>query len=121
MSKTVLLAACTLLLLTCASANAALKLNGAGENMQADISAFPPDMKSAYDLFKVKCIKCHGLDRSLLTIQSGMAPSGAVFDIDAVDAYGAKMLRKPDSGMNKKELKIIMDLLRYMVNEAEKP
>lgn len=120
MKKKILLAGCILLLPLCLTAHAELKLIGTGAAMQADTAAFPPAMKSSYDLFKVKCAKCHGLDRTLLTLQSGMAPSGSPFDAPAVDAYGAKMLRKPDSGMNKAEMKTIMDLMRYMLEEAAK-
>ena len=102
------------------SASAELKTTGSGADMQVDISGFPPNMKSAYGLFKVKCAKCHGLDRTITTLQSGMAPSGSVFDNASIDAYGAKMLRKPDAEMSKQDVKTVNELMRYMLDEAAK-
>lgn len=101
-------------------AAAELKTTGAGAAMEADISGYPPNMKAIYPLFKAKCSKCHGLDRTFVTLQTGMTPSGTVFDNAAIDAYGAKMLRKPDANMNKQETKSIIELMRFMLEEAAK-
>lgn len=102
------------------SSHAELKLIGTGATMKADITAFPQNIKDSYPLFEKKCIKCHGLDRTLLTLQSGIAPSGAVFDNSSVDAYGAKMLRKPDSDMTKQDVRIVLGVVRFMLEEAAK-
>lgn len=99
---------------------AELKVTGTGAKIQVDTAAFPPDMKTAYDLFKAKCVKCHGLDRSILTIQQGVTPSGVPFDHNSVKDYGAKMLRKSDSDMTLKEVKVILTVLDYMIDEAAK-
>jgi mono/diheme cytochrome c family protein len=108
------------ILMAASAAQAELKLIGTGATMQADISGYPPNLKAAYEIFKVKCLKCHGLDRTLLTIQSGVSPSGSTFDAAAVDAYGAKMLRKPDAEMTRQEVKVVNELLKYMLDEAAK-
>lgn len=100
--------------------NAELKVVGSGATMAADTSAFPPAMKEVYPLFEKKCIKCHGMDRTIVTIQSGMTPSGTPFDNPAVDAYMAKMLRKPDADINKQEAKKFSELMKYMLDEAAK-
>ena len=119
--KTAISYLCTLLFLVCATgAFAELKTIGEGANMQADTSAFPPEMKKAYEVFKVKCIKCHGLDRTILTLQSGVSPSGSNFDAAAIDAYGAKMLRKPDADMSRQDVKTVNEVMKYMLNEASK-
>jgi hypothetical protein len=49
-----------------------------------------------------------------------MSPSGSAFDNSAVDAYGAKMLRKPDADMSKAEVKTFVELMKYMLDEAAK-
>lgn len=119
--KQVVLAACLVTFaIGAASSHAELKVTGAGATMGVDVSAFPPAMKEIYPLFEKKCIKCHGLDRTIVTIQSGMTPSGSVFDNAAVDAYGAKMLRKPDADMSKPEVKKIVEIMKYMLDEAAK-
>ena len=111
-----------LLLATSATvAHAGLKVVGKGEAMRLDPSAFPPAMKANYDIVRVKCTKCHTLERTIVAIQTGVAPiSGQPFDRNATKAYGVKMLRKPDSNMSKPEVKASVDLMNYLLAEAEK-
>lgn len=115
-----LFAVAMLVSLVTSPSQAELKTIGAGADMQADISSFPPDKKAIYPLFVKKCIKCHGLDRTLVTLQTGMTPSGSVFDGPAIDAYGAKMLRKPDADLTKPDVKSILELMKFMAEEAAK-
>lgn len=114
------LAICALLTSMAPLAHAELKSIGTGAAMQADISTFPPNLKAIYPNFAKKCSKCHGLDRTIVTLQTGMSPSGSAFDNAAVDAYGAKMLRKPDADMTKPEVKSFVELMKYMLDEAAK-
>jgi hypothetical protein len=100
--------------------HAELKTIGTGANMEVDSTNFPPNMKAIIPNFTKKCIKCHGMDRTYVTLQSGMTPSGSVFDGPAIEAYGAKMLRKPDADMSKQEIKQFIELMKYMAEEAAK-
>jgi hypothetical protein len=101
---------------TATAANAALKVMGRDEGMRLDTSSFPPAMKANYEIFKVKCTKCHSLERTIVAIQTGIAPiSGQPFDRNAARAYGAKMLKKPDSGMTKTDVKATVDLMDYLL------
>ncbi len=118
--KKILFAA--LLLCMCSTAShAALKVIGKGDNMRLDPSGFPPNMKAAYEIMRVKCIKCHTLERTVVALQTGIAPiSGQPFDRNATKAYGIKMLRKPDSNMNKQEVKAVVELMNYLLDLAER-
>jgi hypothetical protein len=111
------------LLLVAASAtaaHAALKVIGKGSTMNFDTSSFPPAMKAKYEIFRVKCVKCHTLERTIVAIQTGVAPiSGQPFDRDAARAYGAKMTRKTDSGMSKADVKTCTEVMEYLVDHAE--
>lgn len=103
------------------AAHAALKVLGKGDSMRFDPSAFPPAMKASYEILRVKCVKCHTLERTVVAIQTGVAPiSGQLFDRSATKAYGVKMLRKPDSNMNKQEVKATVDLMNYLIDQAAK-
>src|SRR5690242_10141461 len=104
-------------LLVAGIAHAELKTIGQGAGIKVDTSAFPKEMKDTYPLFEKKCAKCHGLDRTIITLKTGMTPSGTAFDYSSIDAYGAKMLRKPDSEMTKADVKVVMNLLRFMLDE----
>ncbi|MBI5141799.1 MAG: cytochrome C [Nitrospirae bacterium] len=101
-------------------AYAGIKVIGGGDNIEIDTAGFPPNMKSAYDLMRMKCRKCHSLERAIVAIQTGVAPiSGGIFDKGATAAYGVKMLRKPDSNMTKPDVKIVVGLLNFLLDKAE--
>ena len=109
------------LIISATSAHAGLKVIGKGDAMRLDPSSFPPAMKANYDVVRVKCVKCHTLERTIVAIQTGVAPiSGQPFDRNATKAYGVKMLRKPDSNMSKPEVKASVDLMNYLLAESEK-
>lgn len=100
---------------------AGLRIVGKGDHMSLDPSGFPPNMKASYDIMKVKCVKCHTLERTIVAITTGIAPiTGQPFDRSATKAYGIKMLRKPDSNMSKQEVKAVVELLNYLIDEAAK-
>jgi hypothetical protein len=98
---------------------AGLRVVGRGDAMTLDPSGFPPAMKANFDIMRVKCIKCHTLERTVVAITTGIAPiTGQPFDRHATRAYGIKMLRKPDSNMNKQEVKMVVELMNYLLDEA---
>jgi len=98
---------------------AGLKVVGSGDSMQLDPAAFPSEIKANYEILRVKCVKCHTLERTIVAIKTGIAPiSGQPFDKGAVKAYGIKMLRKPDSNMSKGEVKVCVDLMNYLLQVA---
>lgn len=103
------------------AAHAGLKVVGKGDSMRLDPADFPPPMKANYEIMRVKCIKCHTLERTVVAIQTGVAPiSGQPFDRNATKAYGIKMLRKPDSNMNKQEVKAVVELMNYLLDVVAK-
>ncbi|AMV73488.1 hypothetical protein JCM30471_19040 [Desulfuromonas carbonis] len=119
MKKVVLLLCAVLLLAT--SVEAKLVVLGKGDATQFDVSSFPPRMQEAYKLMAVKCIKCHSQERTAIALQTGVAPiTGGLFDRNATRAYGIKMLRKPDSDMTKDDVKVVIELLNFMLDEANR-
>jgi len=108
-----------LIVLMSIEAQAGLKTVGSGDAMSLDPSGFPPEMKYRYEIMKVKCTKCHTLERAIIAITTGIAPiSGQPFDKTSVKAYGIKMLRKPDSNMTKEEVKAAVNLMDFLLDEA---
>lgn len=99
----------------------AVKTLGSGKTLEFDPSGIPPKMKEAYALMKVKCIKCHTMERTVVAVNTGIAPvSNTIFDKGSTKAYGIKMLRKPDSNMTKQDVKTVIDLLNYLLDQASK-
>ena len=98
-----------------------LKKTGTGDNMRLDPSGFPPNFRAAYDVMKVRCIKCHTMERTIIALETGIAPiSNLEFNRSATKSYGVKMMRKPDSNMNMQEIKVVVELLNYLLDVAAK-
>ena len=115
----VFLAAAALCFAAAPLAAADIKTIGSGDAMNFDSSSFRDDMKPKFDVMRVKCIKCHTMERTIVAIKTGVAPiSGQPFDKGATKAYGIKMLRKPDSDMSKDQVKAVVELMNYLVDEA---
>lgn len=107
-----------LALLIATPGHAALKTLGKGDKLTFDPSGIPPQFKANWEVMKVKCIKCHTMERTVVSITTGIAPiSGQPFDRTATRAYGLKMMRKPDSNMNKQEVKLCVDLMNWMLDQ----
>jgi hypothetical protein len=102
-------------------ADARIKVSGRGAKMNFSNEGVPEMYKPSFDLMLVKCIKCHTMERTVIAIQTGRAPiTGQPFNKQAVKAYGIKMLRKPNSDMNKKEIRDVVVLLNYFLDENAK-
>ena len=100
---------------------AKLKVTGRGDKMNFSAEGISEMYRPSFDLMRVKCIKCHTMERTVISIQTGRAPiTGQPFNKQAVKAYGIKMLRKPDSNINKKEIRDIVVLLNYLLDEETK-
>ena len=100
---------------------ARVKVAGRGAKMNFSIESIPDSYKPSFDVMLVKCIKCHTMERTVIAIQTGRAPiTGQPFNKQAVKAYGIKMLRKPSSDMNKKEIRDVVVLLNFLIDENAK-
>jgi uncharacterized membrane protein len=120
MKKLFFLAALITLVVT-ANADARIKIKGRGAAMNFDPASIPAQFQASNDMMSRKCIKCHTMERTVIAIQTGRAPiTGQTFDKQAVKAYGIKMLRKPNSGMNKQEIRDVVVLLNYILTENAK-
>jgi len=105
-------------LLFASIAEARIKVTGRGAKMNFSAESIPENQKPAFELMQVKCIKCHTMERTVIAIQTGIAPiTGQPFNKQAVKAYGIKMLRKPNSDMDKKEIRDIIVLLNFFLDE----
>jgi hypothetical protein len=122
MRLTKLLVVSLLLVAFAIPAHAKIRSVGKGDKMNFDPSQIPADMKGAFEIMKVKCIQCHTQERTVIAIQTGIAPvTGQPFDKQATKAYGVKMLRKPKSNMSRDDVKQVVNLMNYLIDEAAKP
>ena len=119
--KKILLLAVLLTFMISTVVDARVKVKGLGDKMNFDPDSVPAAFKPSFEMMTIKCIKCHTMERTVIAIQTGRAPiTGQPFDKQAVKAYGIKMLRKPNSDMNKQEIRDIVKLLSFFLEENEK-
>ncbi len=117
MRKYVFLAS-LLCLCMASSADARVKVKGRGANMNFDPNSLPAHLQISFTMMTKKCIKCHTMERTVIAVQTGRAPiTGQPFDKQAIKAYGIKMLRKPNSDMNKQEIRDVVVLLNFIMDE----
>jgi hypothetical protein len=98
---------------------AELIIIGSGDAMRLDPTGFSADMKARFEIMKVKCIKCHSMERTIVALKTGIAPlSGKLFDKSAMKADTIKMMRKPNSNMSQEDTQAVVELMNYLLDEA---
>ena len=108
-------------LVVAANADARIKVKGRGAAMNFDPASIPAHLLPSYEMMSKKCVKCHTMERTVIAVQTGRAPiTGQSFDKQAVKAYGIKMLRKPNSDMDKQNIREVVVLLNYILDENAK-
>lgn len=106
-------------MLAVGNCHAGLKILGKGDGSHFDASGFPPAMKANYEIMRTKCVKCHTMERTVIAITTGIAPiTFTLFDRNATKKYGIKMMRKPDSNMNKEDVRATVELMNYLLDQA---
>lgn len=99
-------------------ADAQVKVTGRGDKMNFSADGIPGTLLQSFKLMQVKCIKCHTMERTVIAIKTGRAPiTGQPFNKQAVKAYAIKMLRKPNSDMNKQEIRDVVVVLNYLLDD----
>ncbi len=74
--------------------------NGRGS---LDISSYPDQQKKNYEMYSVKCAKCHPLARSI----------NARFSAQDWKRYMKRMIRRPNSGINEEQAANVYDFLKF--------
>ncbi len=68
-----------------------------------DVSGYPPAQQKQYQVYAVKCAKCHPLARSV----------NARFGPTDWKRYMKRMIRRPNSGINEEQAAQVYEFLKY--------
>ncbi len=102
--------------------HAELRVQGVGKRQVLVRDQFPAALQPAFDVFARRCTRCHAMARPIAALQTGITPiSGGTFETAGIKAYVVKMMRKPNSGIDKDEARMIIDLLRAARARAAAP
>jgi hypothetical protein len=100
----VLLSGLSSLVYSCATANSMRQ----GDRL--DVSRYPQDIQDAYQVFSVRCSRCHTLARPL---------NARIHDAQHWVRYVARMRLNPSSGINAKDGEIILHFLLYYMHQQD--
>lgn len=97
-----------------AYANGKLKTNGKDSKEELVAEQFAANQLAGYATFKARCTKCHAMARPIKALQTGITPiTQSTFDKKGIKKYVVKMMRKPNSGIAKKDAKQIVAFLQH--------
>lgn len=108
------LASIAVALLLCASALAGYGCAGTSKVRHGDsidVSGYPKDIQAAYEVFAVRCSRCHTLARPL---------NARIHDAQHWERYVARMRRNPSSGINASNAEVILRFLLYYMHQKDK-
>lgn len=71
---------------------------------EPEITALPPEVQGSYELFAVRCSRCHTLERPL---------TASINQLDHWRTYVGKMRRQPGSGISETDAERILVFLWY--------
>ena len=91
-------------LAVCALLCACVDLHDTRHGDSVDVSHYPPDVQSAYQVFAIRCSRCHTLARPL---------NARIDDPQHWIRYVQRMRRQPGSGINDANGDIILRFLLY--------
>lgn len=101
-------------------AMAQLQTTGRGREMRLVREQFPQEHRPRYDLFAEKCTQCHAMARPISALQTGITPvTGGTFDEEGIRRYVVRMMRKPNSGIDRSDAREIILFLTYAREAAQ--
>ena len=104
---------------TTSTATADLATVGEGRQQRLVRDQFPPEFRPRYDIFAQRCTKCHAMARPIRALNTGITPvTGGTFDEEGIRRYVVRMMRKPNSGIDRSDARDIVLFLTYARNRA---
>jgi hypothetical protein len=102
------------------TATADLDTVGDGRQQRLVREQFPPEFRPRYDIFAQRCTKCHAMARPIRALNTGITPvTGGTFDEEGIRRYVVRMMRKPNSEIERADAREIILFLNFARNLAQ--
>jgi hypothetical protein len=102
------------------TATADLETVGRGRRQRLVRNQFPPEFRPRYDIFAQRCTKCHAMARPIRALNTGITPvTGGTFDEEGIRRYVVRMMRKPNSEIERADAREIILFLNFARNLAQ--
>ncbi|QEM68371.1 hypothetical protein FO488_09470 [Geobacter sp. FeAm09] len=98
-----------------------IKTVGSGPTINFDPAMIPLEHQESYQIMGKKCTTCHGMDRIVLTILTGKAQvTKQPFDREQAAGYGIRLIRMHNTGLKKEEIRDVIRMLQWLIDEKNK-
>jgi len=98
-----------------------LKTVGSGTGVNFDPDIISQEHQKSYQIMTQKCTTCHGMDRIVLTVLSGKAQvTKQPFDREQAAGYGIRLMRMHNTGLKREEIRDVIRLLQWLIDEKNK-
>lgn len=102
------------------SGSADLQTVGKARKQRLVKDQFAAEQQAAFEIFAKRCTKCHAMSRPIAALNTGITPvSGGDFNKKGIKKYVVKMMRKPNSGIDRKDAKTIIKFLLHAREVAD--
>jgi len=98
-----------------------IKTIGSGADITFDPSIVPLEHQKSYQIMTRKCTTCHGMDRIVLSVLTGKAQvTKQPFDREQAAGYGIRLMRMKNTGLKREEIRDVIRLLQWLIDEKNK-
>ncbi len=98
---------------------AMVKVVGSGNDVEFDPRTIPAEMQPGYLTMKVYCIGCHGQERMITTLKTGISPvtKHTYGEVEFRDKI-IKIMRSPKSNLDASHAKTLTEFFHFLINKA---
>ncbi len=113
-----LLIALLLTALTLSQADAKVPAIGRGESIIFNPDFIPANLKSSFHIMNNKCIRCHSMERIVVSVQTGRGQvTGKPYDKLNIKSHGIRLLRHSNADLSRQEISEVVALLSFLIYE----
>jgi hypothetical protein len=96
-----------------------VRINGSGNDVELDPRTIPAEMQQGYLAMKTFCISCHGQERMITTLRTGISPvtQHPYGEAEFADKI-IKIMRSPKSPLDRNNAKVLTEFFHYLINKT---
>ena len=96
-----------------------VKVLGSGNDVELDSRSIPPEMQPGYLAMKMHCVSCHGQERMITTLRTGISPvtREPYGEVDFRDKI-IKIMRKPGADLDRDHAKALTDFFLFLLHKS---
>ena len=96
-----------------------VRILGAGNEVELDPATIPPEMQPGYQSMKMHCLGCHGQERMITTLRTGISPVTKLpyKEVEFRDKT-IKIMRGSHASLDREHAKVLIDFFTFLVKKA---